>query len=379
MSIEATRKVAEYVDDRIEEEDIGRPYFGKHIGLSENELLSFDPENFKKPINAEFNVQVAFIDGGNQEILGAPNFSVQINRIYFNIFKGQTRILQKSMPSKIEFYSATLSCFKHDEIFYDTGIFPLNDEFINLIPRERHLSFSSVDRTVTVGTQRADIERVASIARRFAEWEFAKHVIENELMEGDVVVHDGALQTSLTNEQIYTRRAFETAMKKNVIFTGLSKTSALLTTTGLSLLGAIQKLADDYNVKGPWYFPIAKISFRLLKLHLQHNAFVYIMKLHENASHVFRFEIFGDQAKKMSEEDLSKTISVLVENSKDIAFPGYPYGLIDADRFARVGENEVERYQTLLLSEISRMGVWKKISRHICSGDAHSILDMLKG
>lgn len=369
MSIEIAKKVAEFLDERIEEQDIGCPYFGS----PDYETLPFDPTNFKPITQAESDMQAAFIDGGNQEILGAPNFSVQINRIYFNIFKGQTRILPKSMPGKIEFYSATLSCFRHDEIFYDTGIFPVKDEFTNFIPNERHLSFSSVDRTVTVGTQRADIERVASIARRFAEWEFAKHVIDNELEERDIVVHDGALQTGFTNEQIYTERAFKSAIEKGVTFTGLSKTSALFTTTGLSLLGAVQKLADDYKVKGPWYLPIAKV------VNLQHNAFIYVVKLHENADYVFRHEIHGDQAKKMTEKDLCKANWTLAENSKDITFPGYPYGLIDADRFARVGENEVEKYQTLLLSEISKLGKWKKISRHICSSDAHSILDMLKG
>jgi len=369
MSVEISKKVAELLDEKVAEEDIGQPHFGS----ADYELLPLTAESFMCVGEIESNRKVTYIDGGNQEILGAPNFSVQMNRLYFNIFKGRNRILPKSLPSRIEFYSATLPDYRHDEIFYDTKIFPLKDEFADLIPDEHHLSFSSSDRTVTVGTQRADVERVASIARRFAEWEFAKHVTESELEEGDIVVHDGALQTGFTNEQRYTERAFDAAVKKRVTFTGLSKTSALFTTTGLSLLGAVQKLAEECKVAGPWCLPVAKV------LNVHHNAFIYVVKLHENARYVFRYEVYGDQARKMSEQSLGEITSVLAENSKDIAFPGYPYGLIDADRFARVSGNEIEKYQVLLLSEISKLGKWKDIARHVSSGDAHSVLDMLKG
>jgi hypothetical protein len=305
--------------------------------------------------------------------LGAPNFSVQINRIYFNVLRGRNRLVPKSLPRKIEFYSATMSDFRDGEIFYDTRIFPLKDEFAGLVPDERHLSFSSRDRAVTFGNRRADIRIVAPMARRFAEWEFARHIIEDELERGDLIVHDGTLQTSHTNEQIYTARAFRAGIEKGVVFAGISKTSTLFTTTGLSLLGAVQKLAEDYKVRGPWCLPIAKV------VNVKHNAFLYVVKLHESAKYVFRCEICGEQARGMSEEDFCNVTSALACNSKDISFPGYPYGLIDADSFARVSGDEIDKYRVLLMSEISKLGKWKKVSRHICSGDAHSVLDVLKG
>ena len=369
MSAEISRRIAEFLDSGIEEDDVGQPYFGN----PDYELLPFPPASFVPIKDVEPNIRTAFVDGGNQEILGAPNFSVQINRIYFNILKGRDRITPKSLPRRIEFYSATMSDFRDEEIFYDTKIFPLRDEFADFVPDERHLSFSSRDRTITLGNRRADIRIVATMARRFAEWEFAKHIVENELEKGDLIVHDGTLQTSHTNEQTYTARAFDAAIRKEVVFAGISKTSTLFTTTGLSLLGAVQKLAEDYKVRGPWCLPIAKV------VNVKHNAFLYVVKLHESAKYVFRYEIYGEQARGMSEEDFCSVTSALANNSKDISFPGYPYGLIDADSFARVSENEIGKYQVLLLSELSKLGKWKKISRHICSGDAHSVLDVLKG
>jgi hypothetical protein len=369
MSAEISKKIAEFLDLKIEEHDMGQPYFGS----SDYELLPFPPTSFVPIKDVEPDIRTAYVDGGNQEILGAPNFSVQINRIYFNILKGRNRLVPKSLPRKIEFYSATMSDFRDEEIFYDTRIFPLKDEFAGLVPDERHLSFSSRDRAVTFGNRRADIRIVAPMARRFAEWEFAKHVVEDELEKGDLIVHDGTLQTSHANEQVYTARAFRAAIEKGVVFAGISKTSTLFTTTGLSLLGAVQKLAEDYRVRGPWCLPIAKV------VNVKHNAFLYVVKLHESAKYVFRCEICGDQARGMSEEDFCNVTSALASNSKDISFPGYPYGLIDADSFARVSGDEIDKYRVLLMSEISKLGKWKKVSRHICSGDAHGVLDLLKG
>jgi hypothetical protein len=368
MSADVSKRVAEFLDAEIEERDLGQPYFGN----PDYETLPFPPANFVPIRDVEPSIRAAFVDGGNCEMIGAPNFSVQMNRVYFNIFKGRERILPRSLPRKVEFYSATTANYRDDGIYYDTSVFPLKPEFEGFVPGE-FLSFSSLDRTVTVGGQRADIQHVASVARRFAEWEFARHVIEMELEGGDLIVHDGSLQTSLTNEYKYLARAVEAAVSKGVVFAGISKTSTLFTTTGLSLLGAVQKLAEDYGVKGPWCLHIAKVA------NVLHNAFIYVVKLHESARYVFRYEVYGEQARRMSKEEFCRVTSALACNSKDISFPGYPYGLIDADNFARVGVDEIDAYRVPLMSEISKHGGWKKISRHICSGDAHGVLDLLKG
>jgi hypothetical protein len=155
-----------------------------------------------------------------------------------------------------------------------------------------------------------------------------------------------------------------------VHFVGLSKTCELYTTTALSLTGAIRKLATDNGVSGMWYYPVASISSP------DHKAIVLMVKLHPNAGRIFRFEIFSENP-DLDDEIPEKALAYLSDNCSDLSFPGYPYGLIDADVFARVREDEVERYQLLLLSEISKQGKWEKFSRHIQASDAHDILNML--
>jgi hypothetical protein len=274
--------------------------------------------------------------------------------------------------NKVEFFSATTSAFRNDEIHYDTELFPVGKATAELLPDLKDLSFSSFDRTVTEGTQRADISRVASIARRFAEWKVAAYVIENELAKGDILVADGSLESAFTNEPKYLREVYRAGMQKGVIMTGLSKTSRLFTTTGLSLLGAVQQVAEKSQY-GKWFMPLAVSNS------LNHEVAIFAVKLHQASERIFRYEIQRDQFGDLTESGVQEVLSQLVRNSRDISFPGYPYGLVDADTFGRVRDEEVTHYQALLMSEISKIGQWKKFARHLRCIDAHEYLNTVVG
>jgi hypothetical protein len=199
-------------------------------------------------------------------------------------------------------------------------------------------------------------------------------VAARELDEGDVLVLDGSLQTAFTNESKYSSILYDIAKKRGVIVSGLSKTSSLFTTTGLSLIGAMNKLAEDSALPHAlWYFLVAEA------LSMDHNAAIFVVKLSPKAERIFRYEIYREQFSRLDKDELNSIIDLLTKNSQDISFPGYPYGLIDADKYARVSNDEVECYQALLLSEISKQGKWPKFSRHIHAMDAHSILNMIMG
>jgi hypothetical protein len=364
MGLEAARKLVEDLDANIREENVGNPHF------SDPSVHPFPlaKEGFRLIREARSGRKIAFVDGGNQEIIGAPNFSVQLNRIYAGVWNDKEKV-NLGLPI-IEFFSATFSTFKNDEIYYETVIVPGTPEYTKYLPDSKDLSFNSYDRSVMNGNQRADIDRVASIARRFAEWKFASLALKS-LTKGDVLVMDGTIQTNFANEGKYLKGLVDAAKEHGVVLSGLSKTSALFTTTGLSLLGAVNKLAEDYKIAMEWYYPIAESSSE------DHNVMIIAVKLNTISERVFRYEIHRDQFKELSEIQLNEILTGLVKNSSDATFPGYPYGLIDADRFARVSYNELEYYRGVILSQISELGKWGKFSRHIRAGDAHSILNML--
>jgi hypothetical protein len=367
---EVVKKVIKNLDGMIRDSELGEPFLSSHNYRTH----PFSVENFKPICLVKSDRKLAFVDGGNSELLSAPNFSIQLNRVYFNIFEGRSRIQSSNIPQAIEFFSATFAVFKNNKIFFDTSIFPVSDKFDKFVPDESDLSFSSMDRRLMVGSSRADISRVASIARRFAEWKFSRYVIENELEKGDVLVMDGTLRTAFVNESDYAKEAYRVSKKKSIVYSGLSKTSQLFTTTGLSLLGAIRKLSEDSRVGPLWYYhPIAD------SLSPEHEAAFFIVKLHENAQRVFRYEIYEEQAKFLTLGEINEVLCQLCINSCDASFPGYPYGLIDADANARIRYEELETYRVMLLSEVSKLGSWPKFSRHIESKDAHDILNMLRG
>jgi hypothetical protein len=367
---EVVKKVIKNLDGMIRDSELGKPFLSSHNYRTH----PFSVESFKPICLVKSDRKLAFVDGGNSELLSAPNFSIQLNRVYFNIFEGRSRIQSSNIPQAIEFFSATFAVFKNNQIFFDTSIFPVSDKFDKFVPDESDLSFSSMDRRLMVGSSRADISRVASIARRFAEWKFSRYVIENELEKGDVLVMDGTLRTAFVNESDYAKEAYRASKKKSIVYSGLSKTSKLFTTTGLSLLGAIRKLSEDSRVGPLWYYyPIAE------SLSPEHEAAIYIAKLHKQSKRAFRYEIYAKQVEELNDDDINEIFSQLSTNSCDASFPGYPYGLIEADSSARVRYEEIQMYKMMLLSEVSKLGSWPKFSRHIESKDAHDILNMLRG
>lgn len=367
MSFEAVRNLINNLDSKIIDNRIGNPAFR-------------DPSVKTYPLNKDgFRIirkvksprKCVFIDGGNQELAGAPNFSVQINRVYFSIWVNDKSVRERILPKRIEFFSSTYSTILDKEIFYGTSVFPsLPDQKI-FLPEEGDLSFNSFDSSIAYKNQRADIERVASISRRFAEWHIAEKIVLNELDKGDIVVLDGTLQTNFKNEEKYMSKLFKAAKDKGVIISGFSKTSGLLTDTGLSLLGAVDKIASDHRVEHEWYYPIAEASS------LDHNAVILAVKLCAGSNRIYRYEIQGDCFKGMNEIELNEVLSELVYNSCDVTFPGYPYGLVDADRLARVSYDEAEYYRGALLSQLSEVGKLEKFTRHMRAKDSHSILNML--
>ena len=366
---DVVKRLAADLDGRVDESAMGDPFLSSH----NYRTYPLAVERFRPLRDVDSGRRIAFVDGGNQPLLEAPNFSVQLNRVYFNFFKGRRRVTSITLPQRIEFFSLTSAQFRRDQIFFDTSLYPLSKEFEDFMPDSNDLSFNSTDRRLTVGSSRADIARVATIARRFAEWELSRHVVATEMEEGDVLVMDGTLRTAFANESKYAKDAYAAAKMKGVIYTGFAKASRLFSTTGLSLTGALRKLAEDSAVGPSWYYyPIAE------SLSPEHEAAIFIVKLNGQSRRVYRYEIQAEQAKSLGAQATDEILSQLAANASDLSLPGYPYGLIDADDNARVRYEEIETYRVTLLSEISKLGSSSKFLRHMESIDTHSVMNLLR-
>lgn len=263
---------------------------------------------------------IAFIDGGQAEILAAGNFSLSFIRVVALVFQDN----KNTACIKKEFYLLTTAKYVDNDLYYESKIF--GDKLID----ESDLLISSNDRTITVGMERAPISKVSGMARRFAELSLAAEI------NADFKVIDGTLKQTFKNEQKYIG-----LLPENVC--ALAKSSSLFTTSGNSPVVLLNKLGPQ----GCWSYFVEKKSF--------------FVKLHEQAKHVFRFEGNLD------------VLSLLKKNSSDALLLGYPYGLIAVDKLARVTHHEQNSLKMqFLLNEKN-----KDISEYLNTVNVHDFLDNL--
>ena len=324
-----------------------------HVQFSDTNYkpFNFNKDNFKQIKDSNANNKIAFIDGGSSEIIKSPNFSLNLIRVYYTIYKENKRITAK----KHDFYVFVNAKEKNNEIFYDCEIIGGNENFI---PDKDDLFLSSLDETIKQGITRASISNVSNVIRRFSEIKTAT-TVARLLEKDDIIVLDGSLQCTFTNEKKYFEELYKKAEEKNIIISGLSKTTTLMTDKGNSISNALNK----FNIDGKWFYhPIAEIKTD------NHKAEMSFVKLHEKSKYIFRFEIFNEQ-----KENINDVISLISNNCKDPVFIGYPYGLIEADRNARVSQQEKEMLLTFFSTKLGKD--WEKIKESLSNVNAHEVLD----
>jgi len=326
-----------------------------HIQFSDSnyEPFNFDKNNFAEIKKSESKNKIAFIDGGSSEIIKSSNFSLNLIRLYYTVYQNNKRINAK----KQDFYAFVYTKNIDNELFYDVEFIELNN---NALPNKQDLLLSSLDETIQQGIVRANISSVSNVIRRFSEIKTAINIIDN-LNNNDIIVLDGSLQCTFTNEKKYFEELYKKATEKNIIICGLSKTTTLMTDKGNSISNALNK----FNIDGKWlYNPVVEIKSS------NHKAEMAFVKLHEKSKYVFRFEIYKNQKEKIND-----VLNLVANNCNDSVFIGYPYGLIESDRNARVSTQEKEMMLTLFSTKFGKD--WEKIKESLSSIDAHEILDSI--
>jgi len=323
---------------------------GTHIEWSDERYKPhiINKNNFHKITDISSDKKIAFIDGGNSEIIKTASFSLNFIRIYYTIYKNNKRIHRK----KYESYVLANTKKINNNISFKASIY--GDIKLN----KDDLIFDSFDETIRQGINRANISRIGEIARRFAEIKIAENIIEH-LNPKDYIIRDGSLQCTITNESKYLNSLYKKAEEKDIIICALSKTNTLITETGYPITALLEELSPEHSW---YYYPIASIS------NPDHMAELFFTKLHRKSKHIFRFEVFNKN--KFNKEEI---FSLLKQNSQDPVFLGYPYGLIEADKFARASNSETEYLRTKIMSKSGKN--WSKLNKHFTTTNAHDILD----
>jgi len=321
-------KVLEDIKKHHDLED-GEPYFNK----DKYDIFDY---NFKDIVKT--SGPVYFIDGGNQEIISDNSFCISFNKIAYAEFDH----IKKKVGSK-DFWSSVI--LKKD-MKYEAS-------FIDKI-----FEFDAYDPRLESSGNRVSPSKISNIIRKIGELMLAKSLCDSA--NSSVIVLDGIL---LSNHEIlkkYFDELYNSAKKNNNIVCSVSKTSNLVTTTGKSLSGILgSKNKHLFSVK------VARSRFD------EHDATIYLLRLHDRSDYVFRFEIG-----RAWEKDAEKVIGVLADNSRDPVFLGYPYGLVIADELARVSNNEVEFMRTKFSVELSKKD--KDLAKTLFKKNPHGVLDNIK-
>ena len=146
------------------EEDSSEANYPKFSGEGYS-AHKIDAKNFHQINKTNSAKKIAFIDGGNAEILASANFSLSLMRACYSIYENNGKVSSK----KSETLAFTKAISKSDEIHYKTTFFG-GDDSIKL----DEINFSSFDRTIMLGINRAEIGSVAAAIRRIAELKMAK-------------------------------------------------------------------------------------------------------------------------------------------------------------------------------------------------------------
>lgn len=262
--------------------------------------------------------EIAFVDGGSSEIISAVNFSLNFFRVYSCVYRNNKLVSSK----KKEFFGLITAVINGDKVFYETKIF--GNELA--IPVMTH----------PVEGVRDGLSKTADIIRRVSEIEMAKEVdAEYVVLDGNLKADNDFVKEKLNGKKLYA----------------VSKTNELLTDSGNSLVVELLKMSPFRQ----WlYFPVVELEAYE----------IVIAKLHPLSKYVFKIET--------PKNDDLKVVSALAHNSADPVFLGYPYGLVQADKFARVSNEEKEYFKVKLMTYAKNA---EQITQYLNTINAHDILD----
>jgi hypothetical protein len=257
-------------------------YLDSDIKIKENIL-------YEEILNKNYPLMI-FIDGGNNEIFSSPTFSL-------NIIKISAIIFENNIKKKILNYECKIIC-KENEI----KIFSKND--FNW--KNKKLDFN---------------ERTAEIYRRINEINLANILLEQ--YQNSAIILDGSLNSQYNdiNEKNMLNDLIKNSKNSNSEILGLIKTNREKNPNGNTLF-------KEINVNSPlnktWITEIKE----------KNNVYYTYSKLHRNSEYIFKIEF-------TKKEKIKDIVSGLISNSSDPIFQGYPYGLILADKFAKVSKEEL--------------------------------------
>ena len=325
--------------------------------ISEKDVISLKTLD-GKGMNLEGGI--LFVDGGNAEIFSSPSLTLQLIRVYAAHYLNNQRV----WGSRTEFYVMASVCEKDANLCFDVKFYPAFSGK-SLLLENAGLQFDYHDNRLSQDGM-PSVRKVVDGIRRIAELMWANECLQH-LNGAGAVVLDGILECAFPQENVIMDKLSAECSKKGIYLCALAKTSRLLTGEGHALVDQLFQFMGNDKFRENVTAIYAKIAS---SLSASHPSDIYFTKLHRLSEYIFRLELH-----KQHSNYVEPVLNCLAANSRDMTFPGYPFGLIDADRFARIANYEAEYHRTIFSARAGKK--WKNLSSGIRAVNAHSVLDSI--
>lgn len=304
----------------------------------------------------EISKTVAFVDGGNAELIKNPTAAIHRIRTAVVVVHGKKIKLVRQKDGFITVKAVvdgSSGRIRYKAHIFDSNLDRIGCESNSAITFEQFELLTSSNGTDS-GTA---LTKAAEVIRKLAEIAAAKWAAGN-CADAKFVVLDGTLEAFGSKEKKEMESLQTEAAASGIIAGSVAKTCSLLTDSGDSLIS----LAEAASGGKTGYMAVAD------GLTEKHMAKIAVAKLNSSATHLFRIECGGGS-------DLGAFATALAAQSNDLAFPGYPYGLIMADRFARISDSDTELTKAKM--KATATAEIKELMKHEKALNAHSILDRM--
>ena len=328
---------------------------GQSSSLDKNCFHLIDPANGPGP------AKIAFIDGGNAEIIASASFSLHAVNLASCIYTGQKKIGTTSKSGYILITAKSLS----GKLRYEANFFGY--------PRSK-IGIDASHPSITIGFQRPSPGALASPLRKVMELGLAASMAL-KLEPGSWIALDGDFSAPTPFEQEALNDLLKASSERDIGCLALAKTSDLLSGRGDALIPLIKKMSPKQQ---PWFYAPIPPAHETIP-----GMITAVASLHKKSSHCFNLEVIVPKARPSAGfgidpelKTLNALMKSLAENSKDSAFLGYPYGFIEADQLARVSNQEKDYQKTKLLAALGKN--FPEINDYLATKDAHALLDRMR-
>ncbi len=211
---------------------------------------------------------------------------------------------------------------------------------------------------------RLQMTGITQIIRRIAELKIAAYM--SAKISEAVLLLDGNLGFDTDLEKNTFAQMREAAQKNNVTVAALSKTCTILSEHGQKITAILARQAP-YKT---WY---GHLSSREGYTDISEDSrLIYFAKLHEKSRHIFKIEF--EHGISQSHERAERALHILRQNSTDAVLVGYPYGLIEADRLARVSEHESAVQKNMIMAMLGNYDAQSSLN----DNSVHDALDRMQ-